>query len=103
MRAEELLRSLAKRQRHLQSAVRRLLELLAEVGVKELDEAIAEVLERGAHHPEAVRLVLDRRRHERGQKPALPVKLPADPRIRNLHVTPHSLADYDPDDDKEDG
>ncbi|MEE9156689.1 MAG: IS21 family transposase [Gemmatimonadota bacterium] len=96
-RAEELLRSLAKRQRHLSSAVRRLLELLAEVGVKELDEAIAEVLDRGTHHPEAVRLVLDRRRHERGQKPALPVKLPADPRVRDLHVTPHPLADYDPD------
>jgi hypothetical protein len=98
-RAEELLRSLAKRQRHLSSAVRRLLELLAEVGVEELDQAIAEVLDRGTHHPEAVRLVLDRRRHERGQKPALPVKLPDDPRILNLHVTPHSLGDYDPDDD----
>ena len=100
-RAEELLRSLAKRQRHLSSAVRRLLELLAEVGVHELDEAIAEVLDRGTHHPEAVRLVLDRRRHERGQKPALPVKLPADPRIQNLHVTPHPLADYDPDNNEE--
>ena len=48
-----------------------------------------------------MRLILDRRRHERGLRPALPVKLPGDPRIRDLVVTPHSLADYDVSDDEE--
>ena len=98
-RAEELLRSLAQRQRRLASAVGRLVELLAEVGPRELEVAVMEALERGTPDPEAVRLILDRRRHERGLRPALPVKLPRDSKIRELVVTPHRLADYDPDDD----
>lgn len=99
--AEELLRALAQRQRRLASAVARLLELLAEVGPKELEHAVAEALERGSPHPETVRFILDRRRHERGQRPALPVRLPDDPKIRDLTVTPHPLTAYDPDDEKE--
>ena len=93
--AEELLRQLARRQRRLKTAVSRLLELLAEVGVQELEEAIREALLKGSPHPETVRLILDRRRRERGLRPALPVKLPDDPAIRELTVTPHSLAEYD--------
>ena len=101
-RAEELLRELARRQRRLSSAVARLLELLAESGPRELAVAIDEALEQGSPHPEAVRLILDRRRHERGLLPALPVQLPDDPRIRELTVTPHALADYDNPNDTED-
>ena len=64
--------------------------------------AIDEALKQGSPHPEAVRLILDRRRHERGLLPALPVQLPDDPRIRELTVTPHALADYDTPNDEED-
>ncbi len=99
--AEELLRLLAQRQRRLAGAVARLIELLAEAGPRELAAAVAEAVERGTPDPETVRLILDRRRHERGLRPALPVKLPGDPRIRDLVVTPHSLADYDVSDDEE--
>lgn len=94
--ADELLRALAQRQRRLQGAVARLVELLAEAGPEELRAAVAEALERGSPHPETVRLILDRRRRSRGKPPALPIKLPDDPKIRELVVTPHRLADYDP-------
>lgn len=96
--AEALLSALARRQRHLQTAVDRLLRLLDEHGAQELAAAVAEALTAGAPHPEAVRLILDRRRHERGLQPPLPVALPDDPRVRDLVVTPHRLADYDPED-----
>ena len=95
-RAETLLAELAKRQRHLKTAVERLLRLLDEHGAQELEAAIAEALEAGSPHPDTVRLVLDRKRHARGQPPALPVALPNDPRVRDLVVKPHCLKDYDP-------
>jgi transposase len=94
-RAEQLLSALAQRQRRLKTAVDHLLRLLDEHGGEELDAAIAEALAAGSPHPDAVRLVLDRRRHARGQPPPVPVALPDDPRLRELVVTPHRLADYD--------
>ena len=99
--AEELLRALAGRQRRLAGAVSRLVELLAEVGPQELSLSITEALERQTPDPESVRLILDRRRYEQGLRPALPVKLPDHPEIRELVVTPHRLADYDLDEDEE--
>ena len=39
--------------------------------------------------------LLDRRRQSRGQPPAIAVELPDDPKVRDLVVTPHPLADYD--------
>ena len=99
--AERLLAALGQRQRHLGTAVKRLLRLLDEHGPGELAAAVAEALEAGSPHPETVRLVLDRRRHQRGQPPALPLALPDDPRVREMLVTPHPLAEYDPDPDPE--
>jgi transposase len=101
--AEALLVALGQRQRHLGSAVDRLLGLLDEHGQAELAAAVAEALAAGSPHPETVRLVLDRRRHARRQAPPLAVALPDDPRVRDLVVQPHDLADYDPEDpDEED-
>lgn len=94
-RAEPLLAELAKRQRHLATAVFHLLRLLEEHGAKELDAAIEEALAAGSPHPETVRLVLDRKRHARGQHPPLPIALPDDPRIKDLVVQSHRLEDYD--------
>jgi hypothetical protein len=96
--AETLLAALGQRQHHLATAVNRLLRLLDEHGRDELQAAIAEALDAGSPHPDTVRLVLDRRRHRRGQPPALPLALPDDPRVRDLVVVPHPLAGYDPDD-----
>lgn len=97
--AQTLLVALAKRQRHLATAVDRLLRLLDEHGRDELTLAIDEALLAGSPHPETVRLVLDRRRAQRGQPPPLRVELPDDPRVRDLVVTPHPLADYDPEEE----
>jgi len=99
--AEALLTALGQRQRHLGSAVDRLLGLLDEHGPTDLAVAVAEALAAGSPHPETVRLVLDRRRHARRQAPPLPVALPDDPRVRDLVVRPHDLADYDPEDPDE--
>ncbi len=97
--AEELLRALARRQRHLATAVARLLELLDAFGARELQAAVAEALEKGSPHPETVRLILDRGRQQRQVKPPMPIQLPDDPRVRDLVVRPHPLADYDPEEE----
>lgn len=97
-RAEELLRALARRERHLATAVARLLEMLDAYGRGELQIAICEALERGTAHPEAVRLILDRRTRARKQPPPMRVHLPDDPKVRDLSVIPHPLEDYDPQD-----
>jgi transposase len=97
-RAEQLLVELARRQRHLVTAIDRLLRMLDEYGARELATAIDEALTAGSPHPETVRLVLDRRAARRGAKPPLPISLPDDPKIRDLVVTPHKLSDYDPED-----
>ncbi len=93
---QALLVALATRQSYLLSAVEQLGRLLDESGPVELAAAVAEALAAGSPHPETVRLILDRRRHQRGAPPPLPIALPDDPRVRDLVVTPHRLADYDP-------
>ena len=39
--------------------------------------------------------LLDQRARARRQPPPLAVVLPADPRVRDLRVTPHALSAYD--------
>lgn len=99
--AQTLLAALAQRQRHLKTAVDRLLRLLDEHGAQELETAIREALKTGSPHPETVRLILDRRRHAQAKTPPLPLTLPDDARLREIVVTPHRLADYDPNQDDE--
>jgi len=72
-----------------------LLYLLDAHGAEELEQALREAVERETTHLPAVRQILDRRRHERGQAPPIPVQLPDDPRVRNLVVRPHALETYD--------
>jgi hypothetical protein len=91
-----MLVALAERGANLGSATAALLRLLDAFGAVELEAAIVEALATDAPHPHAVRLILDRRRRERGQPPALAIHLPDDPRVRDLSVRPHRLDDYDP-------
>jgi hypothetical protein len=97
-RAEVLLSELGRRQRHLRTAVDRLLRHLDDDGQAELAAAIDEALAAGSPHPETVRLILERRRTARREKPPITVTLPDDPRVRDLVVTPQDLAHYDPED-----
>jgi transposase len=91
-----LLVALGTRRVYLFPVVQELARLLDECGPAELSAAVAEAIAAGSPHPDTVRLILDRRRHQRGAPPPLPIALPDDPRVRDLVVTPHRLADYDP-------
>ena len=93
--SRELLTRAAERGDNLGSITAALLRLLDRYGAAELETAIAEALQRGVPHPNAVRLSLERRREQRHQPPPLAVALPADQRIRDLVVRPHNLDDYD--------
>ena len=80
---------------NLGSITAQLLGLLDDYGARDLDLALGEVHERGVVHIPAVRQLLEQRRHARGLAPPLAVHLPADPRVRDLVVTPHALTTYD--------
>ena len=80
---------------HLGGTTLRLLHLLDRYDGRVLDAAIGEALARGAISAEAVAHVLDQRRRAANAPPILDIVLPDDPRVRDLRVTPHSLASYD--------
>ncbi|MGH9380406.1 MAG: IS21 family transposase [Thermoanaerobaculia bacterium] len=93
--SRELMRRLAERGRNLGSATAALLRLLDLYGREELAAAAEEALAKDSPHPHSVRLILERRARQRGLPPPVTVRLPEDPKIRNLTVTPHDLAGYD--------
>lgn len=92
----ELMGALAQRGQNLGSATVLFLRLLDTYGPRELAIAVAEAADREAPHPNSVRLILERRVRERLVPPPRPLDLPDDPRVRDLVVTPHDLAAYDP-------
>jgi transposase len=94
-KAEKLLCELATRQYALAGPVDEFNQLLDVFGAQELQAAVEEALKVGSPHPGTVRLILDRRRRADQQQPPLPVTLPDDKHIRDIHVTPHDLAEYD--------
>jgi hypothetical protein len=93
--ADAFLDALASRGEPLASQTTRLLRLLDQAGPSALDAALAEALERGAISAASVAHVLDHRRRARRLPPPIDLVLPADPRVRDLRVTPHALSAYD--------
>jgi hypothetical protein len=93
--AEAFLDALAVRGHPLAGETTRLLRLLDQVGALALDAALAETLARGAISAASVAHVLEHRRRARRQPPPIDLVLPADPRVRDLRVTPHALRAYD--------
>jgi transposase len=93
--AAAFLDALAVRGHPLAGETTRLLRLLDQVGAPALDAALAETLTRGAISAASVAHVLDQRRRARRQPPLIDLVLPADPRVRDLRVTPHTLSAYD--------
>ncbi|MCP4869164.1 MAG: IS21 family transposase [Proteobacteria bacterium] len=91
-----LLVALAERGGNIGSAVSALLRLLDTYGTEELAIAVQEALQGGSPSPHTVRLVLERRRQQRGAPPSLPIELPDDDRVRGAAVRPHALHKYDP-------
>jgi len=90
-----LLQVLLERGETLGRSTARLEVLLDAYGAAALQEAAEEVLARDVPHLQALEQVLERDRAARGRPPALPLRLPDDPRLRDLHVRPHSLSGYD--------
>lgn len=93
--ANALLDGSAKRGHNLGSAVAGLLRLVDTWGAARVEDAVREALEAHTPHVAAVRQVLEHHAQQVGLPPPLPVALPDDPRVRDVHVTPHALADYD--------
>jgi transposase len=93
--AAAFLEALAQRDIPLASQTLALLRLLDQYGAAAVDGALATALARGALNAASVAHLLDQRARARRQPPPIAVVLPPDPRVRDLRVTPHSLADYD--------
>jgi len=93
--SEALFGRLAERGGNLGRATQLMLELLDEYGSERLEAAIVEGLQAEVLHAHGLRQILERNRRAEGRPPSRPVVLPDDPRVRELAVSPHPLADYD--------
>jgi hypothetical protein len=93
--AKALFLSAGERGAHLGVLTRGLLELLERHGAAALEAAIAAALGEDSAHLGAVRHFIDAQAHARGQRPPIAVVLPADARMRELHVRAHALRDYE--------
>jgi len=93
--AHAFLEKIALHGGHLGGTTTRLLHLLEQYGADELDAALVEAHGRGAFAAQSVAHVLDQRRRARRAPLRVEPVLPDDPRVRDLHVTPHALATYD--------
>jgi hypothetical protein len=93
--APAFLDALARRERPLAPQTTMLLRLLEQYGAAALDAALATALARGALSAASVAHLLDQAARARQAVPPLAVVLPDDPRIRDLHITPHALGPYD--------
>jgi hypothetical protein len=102
--SERLFLELARRGESLGRHAARLFALLDEYGADELRAAVAIAIARDAWSAGAIAHILEQRHRANRQPPRIPVDLPADPRVRDLRLTPHNLGDYDAllDDDETD-
>ncbi len=85
----------ASRGVHLAALTRGLIDLLDAHGAAALEAALGAALAEDSAHLAAVRHFVDQHRARRGARPPIPVHLPNDPRVRDLSVRPHNLADYE--------
>lgn len=92
--AQALFERTAQRGAQLGVLTRGLIALLDTHGASALEDTIAQALTLPEPHLGTVRQLLDVERHRRNLPPALPIVLPDDPRVRDLHVRTHSLDDY---------
>ena len=93
--SRRLLEAMAQQGLNLGAATAALLRLVDAFGAEAVNGAIAEALHGGRAHPQAVRQILDRKRHELGLPTPIAIALPDRPKVRDLTVTPHRLDTYD--------
>ena len=79
----------------LRPIVRGLEELLERHPAAQVQSAMAEALDRGVPHINAVQLTLDRQLEDAQKAPPVAVRLTAAQRARDVIVTPHDLKTYD--------
>lgn len=91
----ELTLRVAERGGNIGSLTAHLHRLLDRHGAAALERAVAAALKQDVPHLGAIRQLLDLYRHERGLPPPISTRLPDDSRVRDLHVKPHDLDDYD--------
>jgi transposase len=93
--SRELLTLAAERGEPIGRITRTLLNLLDRYGVTELQTAVADALQRGVPHPNAVRLALERQREARAEPPPVNIALPSHVQQRDTVIQPHALESYD--------
>src|SRR6516225_10398932 len=93
--SKTLLIRAAERGSNLGAITGAMLRLLDRYGAAELQAAIIEAIDRNVPHPSAVRLALERRRHERQQLPPVTANLPDHVQARDVAVRPPRLELYD--------
>jgi transposase len=93
--ADAFLDALARRGERLAPHTLALLRLLDQYDAGDLDAALAEAVARDALSAWAIAHRLDQRARARHTPPPVPILVSADPRVRDLRVTPHRLTDYD--------
>lgn len=93
--SRDLLVLLAQRGDGLQTASSQLVRLLERFGAADFAQAVELALAAKTPHPNNIRLLLEKIRHRRGlpDPPVTPVVTRA--HLRDLHVRPHALSDYD--------
>jgi transposase len=93
--ASELLQRAAHRGDNLGTITAALLRLLDRYGAAELQAAIGEALARDVPHPNAVRLALERARHQQGLPPPTELHLSEQAARCDAPVPTHALEGYD--------
>lgn len=93
--AKALLERVVERGQNLATATKQLEGMLDDYGETEMGIAIELVNERELSAPSAVAQLLEQGRRKRRMKPPIKVTITNDPRVRDLHVTPHRLEQYD--------
>lgn len=93
--AADILQQAAARGFNMGQITLRLLQLLDDYGVMEVSAAVDAAIAAKAPHPNSVRTILEKRRHDKNKSPLINLDLPQDKRVRELVVKPHNLTDYD--------
>jgi transposase len=93
--AKAFLERVVERGQNLATATKQLERMLDEYGDKELSVAIEQVNEKELSAPSAVAQLLEQSRRKRGMRPPVKVTITDDPRVKDMHVSPHRLEQYD--------
>ena len=93
--SQDFLNKAAERGYKLGLITKNLLELLDDYGREEFENAIKQAILQNVPHPNAVRIVLEKKREALNQSPPLHLDLPNDKRVRELVIKPHDLKSYD--------